>query len=158
MPRSKKRFFPKKKARREENEKGEIRTKKMSVLAIDLRLGRVCFIRADVTDVLLAERKVKDELERALANLNDQAKIQDYLNKISVSSQHLLSLINDILDMSQIEQSKLHLNVQTMQVQELVDHISSIMTAQAEHAGLKFCIETGELKQVRFSGDELRLK
>ena len=176
------------------DEKGEIRTKKMSVLAIDLRLGRVCFIRADVTDVLLAERKVKDELERALAeaekasrvksdflssmshdirtpmnaivgmttlalaNLNDQVKIQDYLNKISVSSQHLLSLINDILDMSQIEQSKLHLNVQTMQVQELVDHISSIMTAQAEHAGLKFCIETGELKQVRFSGDELRLK
>lgn len=38
----------------------------MHISAIDLRLGRVCFIRADVTDVLNAERKAKEELERAL--------------------------------------------------------------------------------------------
>ena len=44
------------------NAAGEIRTKKMHISAIDLRLGRVCFIRADVTDVLNAERKAKEEL------------------------------------------------------------------------------------------------
>ena len=56
----------------------------MSVLAIDLRLGRVCFIRADVTDVLLAERKVKDELERALAEAEKASGVKsDFLSSMS---------------------------------------------------------------------------
>lgn len=161
---------------------------------VDLRLGRVCFVRADVTDVLAAERKAKEELERALrearkasrvksdflssmshdirtpmnaivgmttlalANLDNREKVEDYLHKISVSSQHLLSLLNDILDMSQIEQSKIHLNYQTIQIEELLNHISSIMTSPAENAGLKFLIETGEFQHTSFSGDPLRIK
>ena len=126
------------------------------------RLERVCFIRSDVTDVLEAERKTKEDLEKALAeakkanrvkcdflssmshdirtpmnaivgmttlalaNLNDPEKIEDYLHKISVSSQHLLSLINDILDMSQIEQSKIHLNHQAIRIGEIIDHIRCV--------------------------------
>ena len=80
----------------------------------------------------------------ALANLDNRDKIEDYLHKISVSSQHLLSLINDILDMSQIEQSKIHLNHQMIRIEELVDHISSIMTSPADNAGLHFQIETDD--------------
>ncbi len=173
---------------------GKIRTKNMVISDVDLRLGRVCFVRADVTDVLAAERKAKEELERALsearkasrvksdflssmshdirtpmnaivgmttlalANLDNREKVEDYLHKISVSSQHLLSLLNDILDMSQIEQSKIHLNYQTIQIEELLNHISSIMTSPAENAGLKFLIETGEFQHTSFSGDSLRIK
>lgn len=176
------------------NAKGEIRTKNMIISAIDLRLGRVCFVRADVTDVLMAERKAKEELERALseakkanrvksdflssmshdirtpmnaivgmttlalANLDNKKKIEDYLRKISISSQHLLSLINDVLDMSQIEQSKIHLNHQTIQINELIGHISSIMTSPAENAGLQFVIESGQFEHARFTGDPLRIK
>lgn len=176
------------------NAKGEIRTKNMIVSAIDMRLGRVCFIRTDVTDVLAAERQAKEELERALeeakkanrvksdflssmshdirtpmnaimgmttlalANLNNTEKVENYLRKISASSQHLLSLINDILDMSQIEQSKISLNNQTVQIEELVEHISAIMTSQAENAGLQFEIRLGNFKHPRFLGDGLRIK
>ena len=176
------------------NTKGEIRTKNMTVSAIDMRLGRVCFIRADVTDVVTAERKAKEELERALseakkanrvksdflssmshdirtpmnaivgmttlalANLEDKNKVEDYLHKISLSSQHLLSLINDILDMSQIEQSKIHLNHQMIQIEELINHVSSIMTAQADNTGLHFHIEAGTFQHSRFMGDTLRIK
>lgn len=176
------------------NAAGEIRTKKMTISAIDLRLGRVCIIRADVTDVLNAERKAKEELERALreaenaskvksdflssmshdirtpmnaivgmttlalANLDNTDKLEDYLYKISVSSQHLLSLINDILDMSQIEQSKIHLNLQAIRIEELLGNISSIMTTQAESMGLCFNIETGVFRHSRFTGDALRIK
>lgn len=175
------------------DEKGELRTKNMIVTAIDLRLGRVCFIRTDVTDVLTAERKAKDEVEKALeeakkanrvksdflssmshdirtpmnaimgmttlalANLDNRGKVEDYLHKISVSSQHLLSLINDILDMSQIEQSKIHLNHQVLQIDEVVNHITSIMTAQAENAGLHFIVEIEKSSQVKFWGDALRI-
>lgn len=166
----------------------------MHISAIDLRLGRVCFIRADVTDVLNAERKAKEELERALreaenaskvksdflssmshdirtpmnaivgmttlalANLDNTDKLKDYLYKISVSSQHLLSLINDILDMSQIEQSKIHLNLQTIHIEELIGNISSIMTSQAENIGLCFKIETSVFQHIKFTGDALRIK
>ena len=176
------------------NAAGEIRTKKMHVSAIDLRLGRVCFIRADVTDVVNAERKAKEELEKALreaenaskvksdflssmshdirtpmnaivgmttlalANLDNTDKLRDYLHKISVSSQHLLSLINDILDMSQIEQSKIQLNLQTIHIEELIGNISSIMTTQAENMGLCFKIETGVFRHIKFTGDALRIK
>lgn len=174
--------------------RGKIRTKNMVISDIDLRLGRVCFVRADVTDVLKAERRAKEELERALseakkasrvksdflssmshdirtpmnaivgmttlalANLDNRDKVEDYLHKISVSSQHLLSLLNDILDMSQIEQSKIHLNYQTIQIEELLNHISSIMTSPAENAGLKFQIQMGEFQHTSFSGDPLRIK
>ncbi len=94
----------------------------------------------------------------ALANLNNTKKIEDYLHKISVSSQHLLSLINDILDMSQIEQSKIHLSHQAIQMEELVSHIAAIMSVQAEHVGLQFQIETQVSDHVSFLGDALRIK
>ncbi len=174
--------------------KGMIRTKNMTISAIDIPLGRVCFIRSDVTDVVTAERRAKEELEKALAeakkanrvksdflssmshdirtpmnaivgmtalalaNLKNPDKVKDYLHKISVSSQHLLSLINDILDMSQIEQSKIHFNHQDIRITEIVDHISSIMSSQAEKAGLEFRLEVGEFEHVRFWGDALRIK
>ena len=173
---------------------GNILTKNMVISEIDLRLGRVCFIRTDVTEVLKAERKAKYELETALseaekasrvksdflssmshdirtpmnaivgmttlalANMDNPEKIQDYLHKISISSQHLLSLINDILDMSQIEQSKIHMNCISMHVDELIDQISSIMTVQAKDAGLCFKIEKGEFCHPCFMGDMLRIK
>ena len=176
------------------NAKGELRTKNMTVSAVDIRLGCVSYIRTDVTDVLLAERKAKEELEQALeeakkanrvksdflssmshdirtpmnaivgmttlalANLESKEKVSEYLHKISISSQHLLSLINDILDMSQIEQSKIHLNRQKIQIEELTDHISSIMSSQAENAGLQFQIEMQNINHVWFIGDGLRIK
>lgn len=176
------------------NSKGEVRAKNMMVGAIDLRLGRVCLIRADVTDVLAAERAAKEELEKALevaekasrvksdflssmshdirtpmnaivgmttlalANMDDCNKVEDYLHKIALSSQHLLSLINDILDMSQIEQSKIHLNKQPIQLEEMVNHISSIMAAQAENVGIHFEIEVSQIVHRFFIGDMLRIK
>ena len=45
----------------------------------------------------------------AVSNIDDKKRVQDYLGKILSSSNHLLSLINDILDMSRIESGKIHL-------------------------------------------------
>lgn len=176
------------------NADGTLRAKNMMVAAVDLRLGRVCLIRADVTEVLLAERAAKEELERALeaakkasrvksdflssmshdirtpmnaivgmttlalANIENQEKIKEYLQKISVSSQHLLSLINDILDMSQIEQSKICLNQQPIWLEEMMNHIASIMEVQAENRGIHFQIERKEIRHSYFLGDMLRIK
>lgn len=173
---------------------GEIRTKNMIVSAIDIRLGRVCLIRRDVTAVVTAERKAKEQLEQALeeakkanraksdflssmshdirtpmnaiigmttlalANQTNREKMVDYLHKISLSSQHLLSLINDVLDMSQLEQSKIHLNNQPIFMEELVDHLTSIMTPPAENAGLQFRVDCRLSTRRKVLGDALRIK
>ena len=60
--------------------------------------------------------------------------------------------------MSQIEQSKIHLNLQTIHIEELIGNISSIMTSQAENIGLCFKIETSVFQHIKFTGDALRIK
>lgn len=62
-------------------------------------------------------------------------------------------MINDILDMSQIEQSKLHMNVQVIHIDELLNQISSIMASPSKDAGLKFMVERGEIQHLYFQGD-----
>lgn len=74
----------------------------------------------------------------AVAHLDDKERIADCLQKISVSSKHLLSLINDVLDMSKIEQSKILLNQIPIAIPELLNQLSVMMTPQAKEAGLNF--------------------
>ena len=72
----------------------------------------------------------------ARAHLDEPERVSDCLGKISVSSSHLLSLINDILDMSKIEQSKLSLNHMKISMSGLLEKLSAIMEPQAQAAGL----------------------
>ena len=60
--------------------------------------------------------------------------------------------------MSQIEQSKLHMNVQVIHIDELLNQISSIMASPSKDAGLKFMVERGEIQHLYFQGDALRIK
>lgn len=65
------------------NAKGELRTKNMIVSAVDLSLGRVCYIRSDVTEVLAAERKAKEELEQALEEAKKANRVKsDFLSSM----------------------------------------------------------------------------
>ena len=62
----------------------------------------------------------------AQANLRFPEKIQDCLNKINVSSRHLLSLINEVLDMSKIESGKIDLISETVSLPELIEDVMDI--------------------------------
>lgn len=66
----------------------------------------------------------------AAANLDDRDRVQSCLRKISLSSKHLLGLINDVLDMSKIESGKLTLNMDVISLQETVEGIVSIIQPQ----------------------------
>lgn len=74
----------------------------------------------------------------AVAHMDDRTRVSDCLQKISVSSKHLLSLVNDILDMSKIERSKISLNNTRLSIFEVVDQVGIIIAPQARAAGLKF--------------------
>lgn len=93
----------------------------------------------------------------ALAQINNQDKVEDCLKKIELSSKHLLSLINDILDMSKIESFKITLNRTKISLKEMVSQVSAIIQPRAQDTGnyLKFRVEG--ISHPYFYGDALRV-
>lgn len=93
----------------------------------------------------------------ARQNLNNPAKVEDCLKKVSLSSKHLLALINDILDMSKIESGKLEMNYEQFDLHLFLESLVSVYKTQAESKGLFFeTILTGHVDN-KLIGDSLRL-
>lgn len=95
-------------------------------------------------------------VEIARLSAGDPEKVEDCLNKIQLSSDYLLSLINDILDMSRIESGKIELYAQTFDLQEFVERLRTMFLQKAEEAGLKFEV-SAQIDSPSVSGDKLRL-
>lgn len=86
-------------------------------------------------------------------------KQQERLTKIIQSGNHLLGLINDILDLSKIEADHLQLEVTNLNIATLIHYISSIMTERAASKGLKLIEDIDpHLKSISLLGDPLRLR
>lgn len=84
-------------------------------------------------------------------------KVREYTKKITASSQHLLNLINDVLDMSKIESGKTSLNITELGIPELVEELYSILLPQAKAKRQKFEIHVfGKVPDV-ILGDKLRI-
>ncbi|WP_303251788.1 histidine kinase dimerization/phospho-acceptor domain-containing protein [uncultured Senegalimassilia sp.] len=89
---------------------------------------------------------------------DDPEKMDAYLHKIQTSSQHLLSLINDVLDMSKIESSEVTLGREPISLADQVAQIDSIIRSQAESRSQTFTIRVHELTHEHFIGDAMRLR
>lgn len=90
-------------------------------------------------------------------DVENPEKVKEYIRKISFSSHHMLSLINDILDMSKIESGKSSLHVAEFNLPELLEELYSIVCAQVQEKSQKFEIHTkGSLPDMVF-GDRLRI-
>lgn len=92
----------------------------------------------------------------ARLSAGDPEKIADCLDKIQISSDYLLSLINDILDMSRIESGKIELYAQTFDLREFAERLRTMFLQKAEEAGLKFEV-SAQICLPTVSGDKLRL-
>lgn len=68
----------------------------------------------------------------ATAHIDDRKQVQNCLRKITLSSKHLLGLINDVLDMSKIESGKLTLTTEQISLKEVVEGIVNIMQPQVK--------------------------
>ena len=83
----------------------------------------------------------------ALDSISDQKSVEDCLNKIGVSTKFLLSLINDILDMSRIESGKVFLKEEEVNIQNFINDINCIFTTQAADKKINYsCIFVNELE------------
>lgn len=88
----------------------------------------------------------------------DPDKLDIYLEKIQTSSQHLLSLINDVLDMSKIESGEVALNTDSVSLAEEVAQVENIIRPQAEERGQSFTIRVHELVHEHIVCDAVRLR
>lgn len=94
----------------------------------------------------------------AKQNLGDKEKVENCLDKIIISSNHLVSLINDVLDMSLIETGKYKINNSKMNIINVYQQCVAIVGTQAQEHNLILENKLGEIKHPNVIGDELHLK
>lgn len=92
----------------------------------------------------------------ARQHLNEPRKMEDYLDKISSSSKVLLSLINDVLDMSAIENGKMKISSDPFDMKSVLNGISSVYFTRCEAKGVDFSL-AANLVHESYIGDSLRI-
>ena len=93
----------------------------------------------------------------AVANINNQQQVQNCLKKISLSSKHLLGLINDVLDMSKIESGKMTLNMDQISLREAMESIVSIVQPQVKTRNQYFDVVISDIISENVYCDSVRL-
>ncbi len=85
------------------------------------------------------------------------AKVREYTQKIMASGQHLLSLINDILDVSKIESGKVVLNLEEFSLNDVISSVDAIIQPMAKARKQDFHLEATGIRHERLIGDETRI-
>lgn len=93
----------------------------------------------------------------AMTNIDDQARVENCLKKITLSSKHLLGLINDVLDMSKIESGKLSLNMDVVSLRDTMDSLVNIVQPQIREKQQHFDIFIQEIYTEEVYCDSVRL-
>lgn len=93
----------------------------------------------------------------ASANLEDTQQVQNCLRKITLSSRHLLGLINDVLDMSKIESGKLSLAIEQISLREVMDNIVTIAQPQLRAKKQNFDVFIQDIEAENVYCDSVRL-
>ena len=88
---------------------------------------------------------------------NNAVKVREYTRKIGAASNHLLGLINDILDISKIESGKMSLRESVFSIDELMESINVVVRPMAGEKKQAFRIKMGKLNRELFVGDKTRI-
>lgn len=89
--------------------------------------------------------------------VDNPEKMTDCLNKIDLSASYLLSLLNDVLDMSKIESGKIQLDEQPFDLTELLNRIQGMFWQKAEDGGVILSMRCDDLSITQVIGDNLRI-
>ena len=93
----------------------------------------------------------------AKANMGNREKLSDYLDKILSSSNHLLSIINDVLDMSRIESGKFHLEETEVRLSEVLHDLRTLISGQIHAKHQELCMEVQNVTDEDVYCDKTRL-
>lgn len=97
-------------------------------------------------------------LQIAQGNVEDADKMRRSLGKIGAASDHLLSLINDVLDISKIENGKMTLASEPFRLSDLVEEITSALRPQCEQSNQTFLVEVSDGVDDVLVGDSVRMR
>ena len=95
--------------------------------------------------------------EIAMKNIDDNTRVKDCLEKVRLSSKHLLGLINDVLDMSKIESGKMTLNMDQISLRETMDDMVNIIQPQVKERNQYFDIFIRDIQAEEVYCDGIRL-
>ena len=93
----------------------------------------------------------------ARRNIGDTEKVGDCLNKISFAGNHLLTLINDVLDISKAESGKITLNPAVFSLSDIADELVNMIKPQIREKNQEFDIHTRDILHEHIFADELRI-
>ncbi len=93
----------------------------------------------------------------ATTHIDNKERVLDYLTKVSHASSHLLSLINDVLDMSRIESGKMHIDEQEASLADIIHDIRSIIQSDIQARQLEFFVDIMDVTEEHIFCDKLRL-
>ena len=93
----------------------------------------------------------------ASAHVNEAQEVKKYLSKIETASNHLLLLINDVLDMSHIESGTLKLEYAPVYLPDVLENLKAIIQTDSSAKQLKFCADTKNMVHKNVITDKLRL-
>ncbi|WP_449314816.1 hybrid sensor histidine kinase/response regulator [Rubneribacter sp.] len=97
-------------------------------------------------------------LQIARGNVDDADKMQVNLSKIGSASDHLLGLVNDVLDLSKIEDGKMVLADNPFRLTDLIDDVARVVRPQCDQRRQKFVVRTSAHARAMYRGDAMRLR
>ena len=94
----------------------------------------------------------------AAAHIDDKARVQDSLKKITQASKHMLSLINEVLDMSKIESGKVDLLEEEFNLSDLIDNLLTMTNSSIEEHNHELSVNISGVTHEAVIGDSLRIQ
>lgn len=127
------------------------------IIAEQASRAKTLFLNNMSHDIRTPMNAILGFLNLAQKNIENKDKCLEYLGKIQTSSEHLLSLINDVLDMSRIESGKMSLHEDNCLVRELVENIGVMINADAVSKNIRLDIDASKITNDVVICDHLRL-
>ena len=91
-------------------------------------------------------------------NRDDREKVDDSLDKIQLSTRHLLELVSDVLDMSKLEAGMFEIHEDAFDISELMDEVAALVDAQLVESGITHCKHRSNIKHTALKGSSLQLR
>ena len=127
-------------------------------LAEKANMAKTQFLSSMSHDIRTPMNAVIGMTEIARHHLDDPKYVEDCLNKVAISGNHLLTLINDILDISKVESGKMTLNPRAFSLQSNVEEMADMVRHAAEEKKLILSVEIHDILQDSLLGDPLRIR
>ncbi|MDO4962445.1 MAG: ATP-binding protein, partial [Eubacteriales bacterium] len=143
------------KARADEVHKAEL--SEALILAQQANRSKTTFLNNMSHDIRTPMNAIIGFTRLAKKSVDEPDKVKDYLGKISGSSEHLLALINDVLDMSRIESGKVTINEDNENLIEILKNLKNITEADVKAKKMDFTMDISGISDEYIVCDRLRL-